>query len=131
MSANMDLVRRIYDRWERGDWHGHELADPEIEFVIADGPDPRGIVGREAMDREWREFLGAWADYSVTGEEFRELDEDRVLVLLHARGRGKTSGAAIAPMVGANVFTIRAGLVARLAIYFDHRHALVELGSQG
>jgi ketosteroid isomerase-like protein len=128
MSANLDLVHEIYDRWERGDWHGYEWADPEIEFVIADGPDPRSIVGREAMDREWRDFLGAWTDYSVVGEEFRELDDGRVLVLLHATGQGKASGAEIAPMVGANVFTIRAGLVARLAIYFDHRRAEADVG---
>jgi ketosteroid isomerase-like protein len=129
MSTNMQLVREIYDRWERGDWQGYEWADPEIEFVIADGPDPRRIVGRDAMNREWRDFLGAWTDYSIEGEEFRELDGDRVLVLLHAKGHGKSSGAAIAPMVGANIFTIRAGRVARLAIYFDHRSALSELAS--
>src|SRR5262249_5408224 len=106
MSANTDLVRAIYARWERGNWSGYEWADPEIEFVIADGPDPRSIVGREAMDREWREFLGAWSDYAAAGEEFRDLDEERVFVVLRASGQGKASGAAIAPMVGANVFTI-------------------------
>lgn len=130
MSANMDLVREIYDRWEHGDWHAFAWADPEIEFVIADGPDPRSIVGRDAMSREWRDFLGAWRDYAIEGEEFRELDEDRVLVLLHATGRGKASGAEIAPRVGANIFTIRAGVVARLAIYFDRRNARGDLGEQ-
>ena len=79
------------------------------------------------MAREWREFLGAWADYAIAADEFRELDEGRVLVLLHATGRGKASGVAIAPMLGANLFTIRDGVVGRLAIYFDHRSALAEL----
>ncbi len=128
MSANLDLVQSIYDRWERGDWGANDWADPEIEFVIADGPDPRSIAGREAMAREWREFLGAWADYAIAADDFRELDDGRVLVLLHATGRGKASGAAIAPMLGANLFTIRDGVVGRLAIYFDHRSALAELG---
>jgi hypothetical protein len=130
MSANIDLVREIYARWERGDWHASAWADPQIEFVIADGPDPRSIVGREAMSREWRDFLGAWADYAIEGEEFRELDEDRVLVLLHATGRGKSSGVEIAPKLGANIFTIRAGVVARLAIYFDLQNALRDIGEQ-
>ena len=52
-----------------------------------------------------------------------------MLVLLHATGRGKASGAGIvASDRGANIFTIRDGAVTRLAIYFDHRNALAELG---
>lgn len=130
MSANVELVRAIYAAWERGDWGDVWWASPEIEFVIADGPDRRSIGGAEAMARTWREFLAAWADYAVSGEEFRALDDERVLALLRATGRGKASGAAItgAAERGANVFTIRDGAVARLAIYFDHRNALAELG---
>lgn len=131
MSANLDLVHSVYTRWERGDWGSSDWADPDIEFVIADGPDPRTIGGREVMAREWREFLGAWTDYAIAAEEFREIDAERVLVLLHATGRGKASGAAIAPMVGANVFTIHDGRVGRLAIYFDHHRALAELELPG
>jgi ketosteroid isomerase-like protein len=130
MSANVELVRAIYAAWERGDWGDAWWAAPGIEFVIADGPDRRTITGVDEMASTWREFLGAWSGYAVSGEEFRALDDERVLALLNATGRGKASGVDIADGSerGANVFTIRDGAVARLAIYFDHRDALAELG---
>jgi ketosteroid isomerase-like protein len=37
---NVEIVRRVYDAWERGDCSSAEWAHPEIEFVLADGPQP-------------------------------------------------------------------------------------------
>ena len=130
MPSNVDLVRSIYASWERGDWGANDWADSEIQFVIADGPDPRSMSGREAMAGEWRRFLEAWSDYAITADEYRELDPERVLVALHASGRGKSSGVEIAAgsVTGANIFHIRDGRVKRLVIFFDLRHALAELG---
>jgi hypothetical protein len=39
-----------------------------------------------------RSFLGAWEEYRVEADEYRELDDERVLVVHHVSGRGKTSG---------------------------------------
>lgn len=128
MTANLDVVRSIFARWEQGDWQESAWADPEIEFVIADGPDQRSITGTEAMARTWRGFLTAWTDYAITAEEIRELDGDRVYVRLRASGRGKASGAQIGLEQGANIFHIHEGTVRRLAIYFNYRNALDELG---
>jgi hypothetical protein len=130
MSSNLDLVRSIYASWERGDWGANDWADPGIEFVVADGPDPRSITGKEAMAAEWRAFLTAWSDYTIFAEDYRELDEHRVLVRLTAAGRGKSSGVEISSssVRGANIFEIEAGRVKRLTIYFDLRGALADLG---
>jgi len=130
MSSNLDLVRSIYASWERGDWGANDWADPEIEFVIADGPDTRSMHGIEAMAAEWRRFLEAWSDYAIVADEYRELDAERVLVVLHASGRGKSSGVEIAPgsVKGANIFHLGEGRVKLLMIFFDLRRALADLG---
>ncbi len=68
--------------------------------------------------------------YSVQADEYREVDDERVLVLLHAGGRDKTSGVELGRTSGkgANVFHITGDKVTRLVLYFDHDRALTDLG---
>jgi ketosteroid isomerase-like protein len=95
MSASLDLVRSIYAAWERGDWSAAQWAHPDIEFVIANGPDPGGWKGLAAMAAAMREHLRAWEGYRSEAEEFRELGGDRVMVLYQRHARGKRSGLKI------------------------------------
>jgi ketosteroid isomerase-like protein len=127
MSANLDLVRSIYADWERGDFSRSEWAHPEIEFMFADGPDPGRWVGLGVMAQRWREQLGPWEELTVAAEEYRELDDERVLVLYRAMGRGSRSGLEVLTE-GANVFHVRDGEVARLVLYWDRERAVAELG---
>ena len=130
MSENLDLVRSIYADWERGDFSHVEWAHPEIEFVVADGPDPGSWIGRRAAGRAWRDFLGTFEDYRVTAEEHRELEDGQVLVSALIGGRGKASGIQVseADRRGANLFQLRDGAVRRLILYWDRDRALADLG---
>jgi ketosteroid isomerase-like protein len=128
MSSNLDLVRSIYAAWERGDRSSVEWAHPEIEFVVADGPDPGSWIGVAAMTSAAGAMLSAWEEYRLEADEFRELDEERVLVLDHRSGRGKASGLELDEARGANLFHVRGGKVTRLAIYWDRDRALADLG---
>jgi len=127
MSENLDLVRSIYADWERGDYGAVEWADPEIEFVIADGLDPGSGKGVGGMADRWRKALSAWDDLRVEAEEYRELDDERVLVLTRMRGRGKRSGVEIAERRG-SLFHVQDGKVTRLVLYWDRDRAFADLG---
>ena len=130
MSDNLDLVRSICEPFARGDWSSVDWVDPEIEFVIGDGPAPGTWTGLTGLIEGFREVLGAYDDYHTVAEEFRELEDGRVLKFHSYSGRGKTSGMEIGQMAakGADLFEIRDGKVTRLVIYFDRKHALADLG---
>jgi ketosteroid isomerase-like protein len=126
-SANVELVRSIHAAWERGDYSSFEWADPEIEFVIADGPEPGRSIGLAGLAPSLRDFGSAWEEYHSEAVAYRELDDERVLVLTYVIGRGKASGLEIAQR-RANVFHVRGGKVTRLVVYWDREHALADLG---
>jgi ketosteroid isomerase-like protein len=127
-SANLDLVRSIYADWERGDFSSVEWAHPEIEFVIADGPSPGSWTGLAGVAEGTRDFLSAWEEVRFEADEYRELDGERVLVLIHRSGRGKASGLEIERRSGASLFHVRGGKVTRLVLYLDRDRALADLG---
>ena len=130
MSQNLDLVRSIFAKWERGDFSSAAWAHPEIEYVIADGPSPGRWTGLGGMAEGFRDWLGAWDDWRVEADEYRELDDERVLVLRCLSGRGKTGGLELGQMrtQGAHVFPIRGGKVTRFVAYFDRERAFADLG---
>ena len=133
VSDNLDLVRSLYANWEGGDYTSSEWAHPEIEWVIVDGPDPgvwRGVAG---MADGFRSSMGVWKDVHAEVQEYRELDNDRVLVLEWRRARGKASGLELKQMraEGAVLFHLRDGKVARLAFYWDRERAFADLGVEG
>lgn len=130
MPSHLDLIKSIYADWERGDWSSAEWADPEIEFEMVGGLTEGSWKGRAEMGKAWGRMLSAWEDLRATPEEFRELDDERVLVLLHNEGRGKGSGIEVRSISAksANVFTIRDGSVKRLSLYWDREQAMAVLG---
>jgi ketosteroid isomerase-like protein len=130
VSANLDLVRAVFAAWERGDFSDTEWADPQIEFVFADGPSPGTVNGVAAMAESWRDFLRNWQGVRAEVEQFVELDGDRVLVLFRQHGRGRTSGLEVARTEprAANLFHVHEGRVTRAVLYLNGDRALAELG---
>jgi ketosteroid isomerase-like protein len=130
MSENLDLVCSICADWERGDWSSTEWAHAEIEFRLADGPNPGSWTGVTKMAQVWSDFLSTWEDARLEAEELRELDDERVLLLFHRWGRGRMSGLELGQFEtqGATLFHARNGKVTRAVVYFDRDRALADLG---
>jgi hypothetical protein len=63
-------------------------------------------------------------------DEYRELDEKRVLVLLRYSGRGKTSGLELDALStrGADLIEIHEGKVTKIVKYYVLDRALADLG---
>ena len=130
MSANLDLVRSIYAAWEHGDYSSASWAHPEIEFVITDGPMRGSWTGVAAMAEAWRDWLRTWEGFRAVADEYRELDNERVLVIVHQHGRGKTSGLEVGQIThkAATLFHVRDGKVTRLVLRQGDERGLVDLG---
>jgi ketosteroid isomerase-like protein len=132
-SPHLDLVRSIYADWERGDFSRTDWAHPDIEYVeVTEGPEPGTWTGLAEAAKTVGDRLSMWEDFAPRAEEFRQLDDERVLVLQSYRGRAKGSGVKlddIAPE-GAHLFEIRDGKVTRLVIYTDRNRAFADLGLQ-
>jgi ketosteroid isomerase-like protein len=133
MSENLDLVRSIYAAREQSGFFNSGWAHPEIEFTFADGPNPGSVRGVGQMVEAWRDFLGAWDEVRPYVEAYRELDDERVLVLVRYEGRGKASGLDLAQMQAkiAALFQLRDGAVVRLVVHFDRDRAFADLGLEG
>lgn len=128
MSENLDLVRSIYAAWERGDFSSAVWAHPGVEFALADGPDPGTWTGLTGMAEGYRTWLSAWTNFRAEPEEYLVLDDERILVLVHNTGRGRTSGLSLDERSAANLFQLENGKVTRVVVYLDRERARVDLG---
>jgi len=134
MSENLDLVRSIFAAWERGDiFTLADWAHPDIECVMVDGPLPTRRAGLAGMTQITRELVSAYDEFSVTAQDYREIDERRVLVLVQCGGRTKSSGLELGQIAGRNasVLDIEHGTVRRLALYWDRERAFADLDLAG
>jgi ketosteroid isomerase-like protein len=129
MSTNLDLVRSIVEAWARGD-RSVEWLHPDVEFVRPDGPEVGTWTGRERVVEVMRDIESTAEDYRRVVEEYREVDDERVLTVHRRSGRFKTSGIELTEVGGrgAGVWHIRDGKVTRVVGYWDCDRAFADLG---
>jgi ketosteroid isomerase-like protein len=127
---NVELVRSLHEAWERGDYSSTEWADPEVEWVVADGPEPGSGKGLIGLGQAWSAWLSAWEDLRVGVDEYRDLDDERVLILQRKSGRGKHSGLEIDEMQAesATLCHVHRDKVTKMVLYYERENAFADLG---
>ena len=117
---NVEVVRRLFEYWTRGDFRsGLEAFDQDVEFEIDASVTPHGRVnarGLAEMGRAWSETLSGWADFRV-GEIIRLVEtDDGVIAFNRLQGRGRRSGIVVDQPDRAGMFTFRDGRIVRLRL---------------
>lgn len=118
---NVELARRIYDEWSRGDFSSTGFFHPEISFEMVDWPHQTHVRGIGDMWETWRSTLSAFGEFRSVPTEFVDFGRN-VLVLNRIEGSGKESGAGVSADT-ASVLTIDDGKVVRLRLFWDTANA--------
>jgi len=128
---NVEVVRRAYEAWNRGDLDtAFEFLDPDVEVSApANLPEAGMFHGRDEM-RRWVEeqLLPILEDVRAEPERFLDAG-DRVVVFVRYFGRGTASGIEVTGAnVDAHVWTLRGGRACRLEMHQGTDTALEAVG---
>jgi len=130
---NVEVVKWLVDAFNRRDLTGfasklHEDVEwvPALITRVEAGPadEFRGVEGF------WRWVAAtdeAMSVFRIEAEAYRDLGDDRVLLLGVLAGQGRASGAEVRAELG-QVFTIRDGRVVSYRGYLDRAEALEAVG---
>jgi ketosteroid isomerase-like protein len=125
--ANVEIVRRMYEAFHRGDAN-RALAyfDSEVDVDASRRVDGGTGHGRQELNEIIGRWLGAWDEWNEEIEEVRGFG-GRVLVVATQRGRGRGSGVEI-EMRYALVYELDGDLISRMTLYPDRTEALEAAG---
>jgi ketosteroid isomerase-like protein len=128
-SENVELVRKLLNVYNERSFEANMgLIDPDIVWDLSrvELPDGASFTGRSGL----RSFVETWEEgfdsEHVEAEEILDAG-DRVVAMIHHRGRGKTSGIEVDQRF-AMVWTLRGGRAVRMDMYPSREEALEAAG---
>jgi ketosteroid isomerase-like protein len=121
---NVEIVREALE--SGAPLTDYERFAPEAEFDFTAFPDQRLLRGVQEM-RAFRDSGPFGRSVSFTVERYVDVDDERVLVLVHATMVGQQSGTPV-HNEGAQEFTLREGSIVRMKVYADRSEALKAVG---
>jgi ketosteroid isomerase-like protein len=127
---NVEALRRLFALvGEGGNPEAlYELLDPSVELIIPPSDIDAGrYAGHAGVRRYFRRWAGTWESWHFHPESLVDAGDDRVVVGLYQRARGKGSGVEVENRPG-QVWTFRDGLVVRWENYSTLAEALAAAG---
>jgi ketosteroid isomerase-like protein len=124
---NVEIVREMFDAWNRRDYAAaQEAFDPEVEVEVRVESDIDGTYRGYDGLRKMLRFWGAFATFRSDIEEVL-VAGDEVFITAHHYGRGKSSAVDVETK-NWQVFTMRDGRIGRYRIYGTRGQALEAAG---
>jgi ketosteroid isomerase-like protein len=127
-SENVALIREFTEAFNRRDVdHMISRLDPEVELhEWPTAPGAGSYRGHEGVRRAFDSWFEVWAWMQIEIVDIVAV-EDRVMVTLHQRAKGK--GSEVEVEIGSfNVYTVREGKVVRIELYIEREPALAAAG---
>jgi ketosteroid isomerase-like protein len=123
---NVEIVRRVWETWERGDLTGwlDLMSDDLVTHRV--GLDNATYLGKEGFLEQASEWSEGFAEWSVRAEEFIDAG-DQVVVRNHQSARGASSGVQIETDFWF-VHTVSQGKVVLVEMFVNERDALEAAG---
>jgi ketosteroid isomerase-like protein len=122
-AANVELVRRIHEHWDR-DESMRDLVADDLEYVNpAYAVEPGTRVGR----RWFGSVRETYPDFLFHVERYVDTDGDDVVVLGRYTASGSASGVSVEGEHG-YVWTVRDGRAVRFRWFQSHSEALEAAG---
>ena len=119
---NVDLVRRIYDAWDRQE-SARDFIAADLEYVNPSyAVEPGTRHGRKSL----AVVRGTYEDFEIKVERIVDAGDETV-VLAQFTGSGSVSGVPVEGEHG-YVWTVRDGLAVRFQWFQSHREALEAAG---
>jgi ketosteroid isomerase-like protein len=91
---NAELVRRLYERFNAGDFSPQGLVADDFELYDPDLPGGGVFRGHGGLADYLGQYVEAWEEYRIEVEEVRVVG-DRVVALLHQSGVARAAGFSL------------------------------------
>jgi ketosteroid isomerase-like protein len=127
--SDIDTLQLVYEAVSRDDWDAaFRGAHPDFELVPPDqNPIAARFRGQEAIRGFFAELWAAFEQVSVEPQQFRALDDRRIMVSLLMQLRPAGSGSKV-EMRLVHLWTMRDGKAARCEVFLREEQALEAAG---